>query len=73
MKNHKDNDWYKKEKVEQESAKKATEDVIYNKLFIRKNVNPNQDSKTFIADSGATSHVLNLKENMKNLKNTKTQ
>ena len=35
--------------------------------------NQKHDSETFIADSGATSHILNLEENMKNLKDAKTQ
>ena len=60
-----------KKKVEKESANNVTEDVVYNELFIAKTSNQGHASETFIPDSGATSHMVNLEENMTNLKDTK--
>ena len=50
-----------------------TEDVIYEKLFIMKTSNQDHDGEKLIADSGATSHMVNLEENMTNLKDSKTR
>ena len=55
------------------SSTNYTEEVIYDKLFIWKTSNQNYDSETFIADSGATSHMLNPEENTKNRKDKETQ
>ena len=55
------------------SAKKSTEEIIYEKLLIVKTSNQNYDRETFIVDSVATSHIIKLEENMMNLKDAETQ
>ena len=42
-------------------------------MFIAKTSNQEHDSKIFIADSGATAHMVNSEENMTNLKDAKTR
>ena len=42
-------------------------------MFIAKTSNQDHDSETFITDSGATSYIVNLEENMTNLKDAETQ
>ena len=49
------------------------EDVIYNKMFIPKPSNQNHARKILIADYGATQYMVNLEENMTNLKDAKTR
>ena len=73
MKNHEENDCYRKKTSYKEYTKNVTENVICNKLFITKISNQEHDSKTFIADSGATPHMVNSEENMTNLNNAETQ
>ena len=73
MNNHKEKYYYKKKKAEKQSSNNATEDVIYNELFIVRKSNQEHDSEIFIMDSGATSHMVYLEENMTNLNDYKTQ
>ena len=61
---------HNKKKAEKEYAKNITEDEVYNKLFISKTSNQDNDRKIFIAGSGATSHMVNSEDNMTNLKDT---
>ena len=42
-------------------------------MFIAKKPNQEQDSEIFIMDSGATSQMVNLEDNMTNLKETETK
>ena len=44
---------------EKESANNVTEYVIYEKIFTIKTSNQKYDIKTFIVDSGSTSHMKN--------------
>ena len=73
MNNNEDKDCYRKKNMEEEYSNKFTEDVIYNTLFIVKSSNQEHDSKIFIVDSGAISHMVNLEENMTNLYNFETR
>ena len=47
--------------------------MLYDELYIAKTSNQEHDSEIFIADSGATSHMVNLENNMTNLKDTETK
>ena len=67
MNNQKEKDSYKKKRVEKESTNNVTEDVIYGELFIVKTSNQELDRETCIADSGATSHIVNTEEKITNL------
>ena len=60
MNNHEEKDSYKNKKAEKEYENNVAEGVIYDKLFIAKTSNQEHDRETFIADSGATSHMVNL-------------
>ena len=46
---------------------------MYDRNFIMKMSNQNHESKTFIVDSGATSHMVNSEENMTNLRDAETR
>ena len=62
---------YKKKNSKKKSAKNVIEELIYDRLFIAKLPNQKYDSKTFIVDSGTTSHIVVLEENMTNICNAK--
>ena len=47
------------EKGEKESANNVTGYVVYNELFIPKKSNQEHSREMFIADSGATPHMVN--------------
>ena len=70
MKNYEENDYYKKKKVEKESANNVTEYIVEDEIFIAKTSNQDHDSKTFIVDYNATSHMVISEEKMKNLKDS---
>ena len=57
--NHERKYCYKKKYAVKESENNITEDIIYNKFFIAKTSNQKYNSKTFITNSSATSHMLN--------------
>ena len=61
------------EKCGKRIHKNVTEEVIDKKLFIIKKPNQDHEGETFIADSGAISHMVNSEENMANLNNSETQ
>ena len=71
MNNQEEKQIYKNKKAEKESEKNVTEDVIYDELFIAKTSMQHHDRKILIVHSGNTSHMVNLKGNMKTLKDTK--
>ena len=71
--NYEEKNLYKKKNAEKESANNVAEDVIYKSIFIAKISNQNHDRKISISYSGATSYMLNLKENMTNLKDKKQE
>ena len=67
MNNHEEKYCYRRKKAKTKDAKNVTEEIIYDKLFIVKELNQKCDSETFIADSDAMSHMVTPEENMTNL------
>ena len=55
-----------------ESGSQTKMRTIGNGIFIKKTSNQENNRETFIADSGATSHMVKLEENMKNLNDSET-
>ena len=66
--NPEEKDCHKNKNAKKGSENNVKEDAVYDELFIAKTSNQEHDSETFIADYGATSHMLNLEENTTNLK-----
>ena len=73
MNNKEEKHFYRRKKAEKEYANNVTEYVIYNEPFMKKKPNQEHYSETFIAESGATSHMVNPEEKMMNLKDAKTR
>ena len=63
---------FKEENAWKEAANYATEEIIYERLFIEKKLSNKYDTKTFIVDYGATSHMVATEENVSNLCNVET-
>ena len=68
MKNHEKEDSYKK-KRKRNLQKFLTEDVLYNKLFIKKR--QTKTIKKKCVDSSAKLHMVNLEDNIMNLRDSK--
>ena len=53
-----------KKKTQKDSANIIAKEVIYKELFIARTSNQKYDREKFIANSGATSHLMSSEENM---------
>ena len=73
MNNNKEKDCYKKKKAGKEYENNVTESIVCNKLFTAKTSNQKHDKGIFIADSGATSHMVKSENYITKLKDTKTR
>ena len=60
-------------KRRENNLKNVTELIIYNKTVIAETSKQEHIIETFIADSGAMSHMVNLEENMTNFRDAETQ
>ena len=73
MTNQKIKDCYKKKTVKKEPVKNFTEELTHKEIFIANGSSKKYDSKKFITDSCAMSHIVTAEENMSKLHDTETR